>query len=161
MIYSEKMFRLCSECADFSDNVQNVQTLFRLFRMLGICSYFSDNVQNVPNLFRYCSECSVFSDNAQTLFSQCSECSESVQTFQNLQHKSWSIQNFLTLQCIIHTIKGIREISLRLRDVASLFLYLIICLVHINARKYQSANHKRTIQRNRQHKTKKNNIHPT
>jgi len=54
MIYSVKMFRLCS---DFSDNVQNFQSMFR------ICS---DNVQTVQSMFRICSEFSVNVQNVQT-----------------------------------------------------------------------------------------------
>ena len=62
------LFRQCSECSDFSDNVQNFQSTFRMFR---ISSEFSVNVQNVQTLLRL---------------------------FQNFYHKNWSIQNFLTLQ---------------------------------------------------------------
>jgi hypothetical protein len=58
MIYLVKMLRLCS---DFSDNVQNVQILFRMFRqysdseLFGQCSECSDTVQNVQTIFRLCS----------------------------------------------------------------------------------------------------------
>jgi hypothetical protein len=74
MIYLVKMFRLCSdfsECSDFSDNVQNFQSMFRMFR---ICSEFSVNVQNVQNfqsMFRICSEFAVNVQNIHSMFRIC------------------------------------------------------------------------------------------
>ena len=59
MIYLVKIFRLCSE---------SVQTLFRIFRLFRhdlfrLCSEFSECVQNFQSMFRICSE---FSVNVQT-----------------------------------------------------------------------------------------------
>ena len=100
------MFRLCSDsvqtlfrqCSDFSDNVQNVQTLFRLSRQCSECSESVQNVQSLSRLFSQCSECSESVQNFQSMFrifSQCSEFSDSVHTFSEFLAQKLVYSEFL------------------------------------------------------------------
>ena len=56
MIYLVKMFRLCSDCSEFSVNVQTFQTFsvnVQTFQtMFSPCSEFVVNVQNLFRLFQ-------------------------------------------------------------------------------------------------------------
>ena len=63
-----------------------VENLFRIFRQ---CSEYSESVQSFPTMFKLSSN---NVQNFKTMFRM-------FRLFQNFQHKNWSIQNFLTLQC--------------------------------------------------------------
>ena len=63
-------FRQCSECSDFSYNVQN---LFRIFSQRSECLESVQTFQTFQTLFRIFSQCSESVQNFQSMFRLCSE----------------------------------------------------------------------------------------
>ena len=105
-----RFFRQCSQ------NVQTVQTIFRMFR---VCSDFSDNVQN---MFRQCSEFPENVQNFQKIFRIFRQCSECVQTFSEFLAQKLGYSEFHDFVVIHSHFEDI--INIKCHDVAEILLKL-------------------------------------
>ena len=92
----QNLFRIFSNVQNLFRIFSNFQNLFRIFSNVQNLFRIFSNVQNFQNLF----------SNVQNLFRIFSN----FQNFQNIQHKNWSIQNLLTLQCMY--VGSLRQIIL-------------------------------------------------